>query len=88
MQSFDVQPVINFLNRDDATTTGTSPWDLARTCKVSTYNNAGSVDGDYNSARLLPEMTQYGAVAHQFKVLCGIGYRSLRAVPRHSNSTD
>src|SRR6185312_2428898 len=54
--------------------------------KVSTYSNASSVDGDYNSARLLPEMTQYGsAQLTNSKFYAAAGMESLRAMLRHSN---
>ncbi len=60
--SLNVDPVVAFLNRDGhdgfryiALGFGS---ELA---KISTYTDAGSVDGDYNSARLLPEMTHYGS---------------------------
>jgi hypothetical protein len=87
MQSFDVQPVINFLNRDGHDdyrylTLGFG----SELAKVSTYSNAGSVDGDYNSARLLPEMTQYGAAQlTNSKFYAASGMESLRAMLRHSN---
>jgi len=54
--------------------------------KISTYANAGSVDGEYNSARLLPEMTNYGA--GQFtsaKYFGTAGMESLRAMLKHAN---
>lgn len=83
----NVDPVIAFLNRDghDAyryITLGFGS-DLA---KVSTYANAGSVDGDYNSARLLPEMTQYGsAQLTNSKFYGSAGMASLRAMLEHAN---
>jgi hypothetical protein len=83
----NVEPVIAFLNRDghDAyryITLGFGS-DLA---KVSTYANAGSVDGDYNSARLLPEMTHYGsAQLTNSKFYGSAGMASLRAMLEHAN---
>ena len=83
----DVQPVITFLNRDghDAyryITLGFGS-DLS---KVSTYTSAGSVDGDYNSARLLPEMTHYGsAQLTNAKFYGSAGMASLRAMLEHAN---
>ncbi|MDQ1387799.1 MAG: hypothetical protein QOF56_1253, partial [Acidobacteriaceae bacterium] len=85
--STDVQPVITFLNRDghDAyryITLGFGS-DLS---KVSTYTSAGSVDGDYNSARLLPEMTHYGsAQLTNAKFYGSAGMASLRAMLEHAN---
>ena len=58
-----MEEVISFLNRDNhdkfrylTLGIGGSKFDL-----ISTYTTASSVDGDYNSARLLPEMTAFGA---------------------------
>lgn len=87
MQAFDVQPVINFLNRDghDSYRYLTLGFG-SELAKVSTYSNASSVDGDYNSARLLPEMTQYGsAQLTNSKFYAAAGMESLRAMLRHSN---
>jgi hypothetical protein len=54
--------------------------------KVSTYANAGSVDGEYNSARLLPELTKYGsAQLSNAKYFGTAGMDSLRAMLRHAN---
>jgi len=54
--------------------------------KVSTYANAGSVDGEYNSARLLPEMTHYGAAQFTTAKYFGTaGMESLRAILQHAN---
>jgi hypothetical protein len=83
----DVQPVIAFLNRDghDAYRYMTLGFgsDLAR---VSTYANASSVDGDYNSARLLPEMTHYGsAQLTNSKFYGSAGMASLRSMLEHAN---
>jgi len=83
----DVAPVIAFLNRDghDAyryITLGFGS-ELAR---VSTYTSAGSVDGDYNSARLLPEMTSYGsAQLTNAKFYGAAGMASLRSMLGHAN---
>jgi len=85
--STNVDPVIAFLNRDghDAyryITLGFGS-ELAR---VSTYTSAGSVDGDYNSARLLPEMTHYGsAQLTNAKFYGSAGMASLRAMLEHAN---
>ncbi len=54
--------------------------------KVSTYVDAGSVDGDYNSARLLPEMTAYGAgQLYNSKYYGTAGMEALRAVLKHAD---
>jgi hypothetical protein len=83
----DVDPVVAFLNRDGHDsyrylTLGFGS-DLA---KVSTYANAASVDGDYNSARLLPEMTHYGsAQLTNSKFYGSAGMASLRSMLEHAN---
>jgi hypothetical protein len=54
--------------------------------KVSTYTDASSVDGDYNSARLLPELTAYGAgQLYNAKYFGTAGMESLRAILKHAN---
>jgi hypothetical protein len=84
--ALDVQPVIDFLNRDGHDqyrylTLGFG----SQLAKVGTYANAGTVDGDYNSARTLPEMTQYGAAQLTNSKYYGIaGMESLRAMLRHA----
>ena len=85
--ALNVDPVIAFLNRDGhdgfryiALGFGS---ELA---KISTYTDAGSVDGDYNSARLLPEMTHYGsAQLTNSKFYGSAGMASLRAMLEHAN---
>jgi hypothetical protein len=83
----DVDPVIAFLNRDGHDsfryiTLGFGS-ELAR---VSTYTTASSVDGDYNSARLLPEMTHYGsAQLTNAKFYGSAGMAALRAMLEHAN---
>jgi hypothetical protein len=83
----NVEPVIAFLNRDghDAYRYITLGFG-SELAKVSTYTNAGSVDGDYNSARLLPEMTQYGSAQMTNAKFYGTaGMASLRAMLEHAN---
>jgi len=54
--------------------------------KVSTYTVANSVDGEYNSARLLPEFTQYGtAQLTSAKFFGTAGMESLRMMLRHAS---
>jgi len=85
--TINVDPVISFLNRDGHDsyrylTLGFGS-ELAH---VSTYTDASSVDGDYNSARLLPEMTQYGsAQLTNAKFYGSAGMASLRAMLEHAN---
>ena len=83
----DVRPVIAFLNRDghDAYRYLTLGFG-SELAQVSTYTDASSVDGDYNSARLLPEMTHYGsAQLTNSKFYGSAGMASLRAMLAHAN---
>lgn len=83
----NVQSVVAFLNRDGHDnyrylTLGFG----ASLAKVAINTNASSVDGDYNSARLLPEMTQYGsAQLTSAKFYSTAGMQSLRAMLKHAN---
>ncbi len=85
--TIDVNPVIAFLNRDghDSYRYLTLGFG-SQLAQVSTYTDASSVDGDYNSARLLPEMTQYGsAQLTNAKFYGSAGMASLRAMLEHAN---
>ncbi len=85
--SLNVDSVISFLNRDhhDQYRYLTLGFGNALP-KVSTYANASSIDGEYNSARLLPEMTSYGAAQlTNAKFFGAAGMDSLRAMLRHAN---
>jgi hypothetical protein len=85
--TMDVNPVITFLNRDghDSYRYLTLGFG-SELAKVSTYTDASSVDGDYNSARLLPEMTQYGsAQLTNAKFYGSAGMAALRAMLEHAN---
>ena len=54
--------------------------------KLSTYSDAPSIDGEYNSARLLPEMTSYGSAQLTGAKFFGTaGMDSLRAILQHAN---
>src|SRR5207302_797915 len=80
--TLDSDPVIAFLNRDghDAYRYITLGFG-SELSRVSTYTTASSVDGDYNSARLLPEMTSYGsAQLTNAKFYGAAGMASLRAM--------
>ena len=83
----DVHPVIDFLNRDGHDTYRYLTLGFgSELAQVSTYTNASSVDGDYNSARLLPEMTHYGsAQLTNSKFYGSAGMASLRAMLAHAN---
>ncbi len=59
--SLDVNPVINFMDRDGHDKYRYLTLGFGNSIpKISTYSHANSVDGEYNSARLLPEFTHYG----------------------------
>ena len=85
--TLDVNPVVSFLNRDGHDKYRYLTLGFGSVlAKVSTYTGAGSVDGDYNSARLLPEMTQYGsAQLTNAKFYATAGMESLRAMLKHAN---
>ena len=83
----DVKPVVAFLNRDGHDNYRYLTLGFGSSLgKVATYTKANSVDGDYNSARLLPEMTQYGsAQLTNAKFYAAAGMESLRAMLKHAN---
>jgi hypothetical protein len=83
----DVSPVDSFLNRDGHDRYRYLTLGFGNSLsQVSTYTDAGSVDGDYNSARLLPEMTQYGsAQLTNAKFYGNAGMDSLRSMLKHAN---
>lgn len=84
---FSISEVVSFLNRDGHErfrylTLGFG----SRISEVGAYANASSVDGEYNSARLLPEMTQYGSAQLTNSKYYGTnGMESLRAVLKHAD---
>jgi len=83
----NVDPVVSFLNRDQHDKYRYMTLGFGNALpKVSTYANASSVDGEYNSARLLPEMTRYGAAQlTNAKFFGSAGMDSLSAMLRHAN---
>jgi len=88
LSSLNVDQVTDFLNRDghDKYRYLTLGFGNALP-KVSTYTTANSVDGEYNSARLLPEMTRYGAAQlTSAKYFGTAGMESLRAMLKHANN--
>lgn len=84
---FNTAEIISFLNRDGHDkfrylTLGFGN----KLSEVGTYAAAGSVDGEYNSARLLPEMTQYGAAQlTNSKYFGANGMEALRAMLKHAD---
>ncbi len=85
--ALNVKSVTDFLNRDGHDRYRYLTLGFGRQlAEISTYSNAGTVDGDYNSARTLPEMTQYGAAQITSSKYYGIpGMESLRAMLKHAN---
>jgi hypothetical protein len=83
----NVDSVISFLNRDGHYDYRYLTLGFGNALpKVSTYSIANSVDGEYNSARLLPEFTHYGtAQLTSAKFFGSQGMESLRAMLRHAN---
>ncbi len=86
-EPFDVTDVISFLNRDGHDKFRYLTLGFAnKMSEVGIYANASSVDGEYNSARLLPEMTQYGSAQLTNSKYYGTsGMESLRAVLKHAD---
>jgi hypothetical protein len=85
--NLNVDAVDNFLNRDghDRYRYLTLGFGNALP-KVSTYTDANSVDGEYNSARLLPEFTHYGtAQLTSAKYFGTAGMEALRMMLRHAS---
>lgn len=84
---FDANPVVNFLNRDDHNKYRYLLLGFGvKFSDVGIRANASSVDGDYNSARLLPELTEYGAARlDNAKYYGTAGMESLRAMLKHAN---
>ncbi len=84
---FKIDQVVSFLNREGHSkfryiTLGFG----SQFSAVSRQVSAGSVDGDYNSARLLSELTQYGSGQfNNSKYFGAAGMESLRAILKHAN---
>jgi hypothetical protein len=84
---FNVQPVIDFLNRPEHMNYRYITLGFGNEfARVSAYARAGSVDGDYNSGRMLPELTAYGAgQLYNSKYYGAAGMESLRAILKHAD---
>jgi hypothetical protein len=82
----NVDSVDNFLNRDGHDRYRYLTLGFGNSLpKVSTYTDANSVDGEYNSARLLPEFTHYGtAQLTSAKYFGTAGMEALRMMLRHA----
>lgn len=83
----NVDSVVSFLNHDNHDQYRYITLGFGNALpKVSTLTDANSVDGDYNSARLLPELTRYGSSQLSSAKFFGTaGMESLRAVLEHAN---
>ena len=83
----NVDSIVSFLNRDNHDRYRYMTLGVGNALpKISTYTEAGSVDGEYNSARLLPEMTRYGsAQLTSSKYFGSAGMASLRAMLEHAD---
>lgn len=86
-EDFSVTDVISFLNRDGHDKYRYLTLGFAnKLSEVGTYADGGSVDGEYNSARLLPEMTRYGSGQLTNSKYYGTnGMEALRAVLKHAD---
>src|SRR5437016_3266684 len=84
---FGINEVVNFLNRDGHDKFRYLTLGFGNEMsEVGIYANASSVDGEYNSARLLPEMTKYGAAQLTNSKFYGTnGMEALRAVLKHAD---
>ena len=85
--ALNVDSVLNFLNHDGHDRYRYITLGFGNSVpKISTYTDATSVDGEYNSARLLPELTHYGsAQLTNSKFFGTAGMESLRAMLMHAN---
>jgi hypothetical protein len=83
----NVDAVIAFLNRDGHDQYRYLTLGFGNSLpRISTYAVANSVDGEYNSARLLPEFTQFGTAQLTSAKFFGTqGMESLRAMLKHAN---
>jgi len=83
----NVDSIVSFLNRDGHDRYRYMTLGVGNALpKISTYTDAPSIDGEYNSARLLPEMTKYGsAQLTSSKYFGSAGMASLRAMLQHAD---
>ena len=84
---FKVDQVISFMNREGHAKFRYLTLGFGNQfALVSRQVGASSVDGDYNSARVLPELTQYGSgQLYNSKYFGASGMEALRAVLKHAN---
>jgi hypothetical protein len=84
---FNVDQVISFMNNPDHSKYRYMTLGFGNQfAKVSTYVDASSVDGDYNSARLLPELTAFGSgQLYNSKYFGAAGMEALRSILKHAD---
>lgn len=87
LSGLNVDPVVSFLNHDNHDKYRYITLGFGNALpKVSTLTDASSVDGGYNSARLLPELTHYGSSQlTSAKYFGTVGMEQLRAILEHAN---
>lgn len=83
----DVTSVINFLNSNRHDKYRYLTLGFGREIsKIDSYTNAGTVDGEYNSGRTLPEMTKHGAAEFTSSKYFGReGIAALTAMLHHAD---
>jgi glycosyltransferase involved in cell wall biosynthesis len=83
----DVTSVINFLNAHGRDRYRYLTLGFGREIsKIDSYTNAGTVDGEYNSGRTLPEMTKHGAAEFTSSKYFGReGIAALTAMLHHAD---
>ena len=84
--SFSIDEVVSFLNRDDHAkyryiTLGFG----SQLARIGILANASSVDGDYNSARLLPELMAGGSAQLTNAKYFRSGMEALRSMLKHAD---
>jgi hypothetical protein len=83
----DVDPIVKFLNSDGRDQYRYLTLGYANAMsKIACYTNAPSIDGEYNSARTLPEMTHHGvAQLSSAKFYHSDGMEALAEILRHAD---
>jgi hypothetical protein len=83
----DVDPIVKFLNSDGRDQYRYLTLGYANAMsKIACYTDAPSIDGEYNSARTLPEMTKHGVgQLSSAKFYHSEGMEALSEILRHAN---
>ena len=86
-EDFDVQPVANWLNRDGHDQYRYITLGFGNKLpRLAVLTEAGTVDGEWNSGRMLPELTKYGGAALTSSKYFGKpGLDSLREMLLHAD---